>query len=249
MSVTEESYSAKFEEAGKSPRNRGAYYKEDADEQGMALIESKYKDTKLYWLVDIEENRVYSAKFFAYGGKASVAIGDALCSMVKGLSIEEACSLKGEDVERFLRDSEDTPAVPDAKMELFARVEALLGIVRDDYPGAKGLAIASQAAKKDGEGNKKSFEELSLLEQAWIGLSEEEQIQQINMTLDEKVRPALMNDGGNVQVLSVKDGEKVLIQYQGACGSCGSSLGATLSFIEQALRKDVYNQLIVTPNM
>jgi Fe-S cluster biogenesis protein NfuA len=94
-----------------------------------------------------------------------------------------------------------------------------------------------------------SFEELTLVEQAWLQLSEKEQIQQLDMTLDEKVRPALMNDGGNVQILSVTDGRKVLIQYQGACGSCGSSLGATLSFIEQSLRKEVYNQLVVTPNM
>ncbi|HJN99337.1 MAG TPA: NifU family protein, partial [Nitrospinaceae bacterium] len=56
-------------------------------------------------------------------------------------------------------------------------------------------------------------------------------------------------DGGNVQVLDVVEGEKVMIKYQGACGNCGSSLGATLSFMEQALRKDIYNELIVVPNM
>ena len=88
-----------------------------------------------------------------------------------------------------------------------------------------------------------------ILAQAWMGLNKEDQITQINMVLDEKVRPALMSDGGNVQVLDVIDGEKVMIQYQGACGSCGSSLGATLSFMEQALRKDIYNELIVVPNM
>jgi NifU-like protein len=58
-----------------------------------------------------------------------------------------------------------------------------------------------------------------------------------------------MADGGNVQVLDVVEGEKIMIQYQGACGSCGSSLGSTLSFMEQALRKDIYNELIVVPNM
>jgi NifU-like protein len=50
-------------------------------------------------------------------------------------------------------------------------------------------------------------------------------------------------------VLDVVDGEKVMIQYQGACGSCGSSLGATLSFMEQAIRKEIHNELIVVPNM
>ncbi len=67
--------------------------------------------------------------------------------------------------------------------------------------------------------------------------------------LTEKVRPALMNDGGNIQVLEIIDGERVMVQYQGACGSCGSSLGATLSFIEQTLRTNVYPELQVVPNM
>jgi len=248
MSVAEEKFSNKFEELAKSPKHRGAYYKEDADEQGMALIEAKYKDTKLYWLVELEEDRIYSTRFFAYGGKPSVAIGDALCEMAKGLTIPEACSLKGDDVERFLRDEEGVPAVPESKLELFDRIEELLKVVKDDFPGSKGLAIARQAAKNN-PAKPVSFEEMSLVEQAWLQLSEKEQIEQLDMTLDEKVRPALMNDGGNVQIMSVTDGRKVLIQYQGACGSCGSSLGATLSFIEQSLRKEVYNQLVVTPNM
>jgi NifU-like protein len=91
--------------------------------------------------------------------------------------------------------------------------------------------------------------ELSMAEQAWLGLSLDDQKAQINLVLDDKIRPALMADGGNVEVLDVVDGEKIMIQYQGACGSCGSSLGATLSFMEQALRSEIYNELIVVPNM
>jgi len=82
-----------------------------------------------------------------------------------------------------------------------------------------------------------------------MGLSVEDQKAQVNLVLDDKIRPALMADGGNVEVLDVVDGEKIMIQYQGACGSCGSSLGATLSFMEQALRSEIYNELIVVPNM
>ena len=65
----------------------------------------------------------------------------------------------------------------------------------------------------------------------------------------ETLRPALMQDGGNVAVQEVIDGEKVIVQYQGACGSCGSSLGATLSFMEKILRENVYNDLQVVPNV
>jgi NifU-like protein len=168
--------------------------------------------------------------------------------MVKGLTVDEACSLKGEDVEALLRDEPEVPAVPESKKKAFANVEELLKIVQQEYPAAKAVAEASASISKD-DVKTSSFAELSMAEQAWLGLSKEDQITQINMVLDEKVRPALMADGGNVQVLDVVEGEKVMIKYQGACGNCGSSLGATLSFMEQALRKDIYNELIVVPNM
>ena len=90
---------------------------------------------------------------------------------------------------------------------------------------------------------------MNLVAQAWLGLTLDEQKEQIELVLDEHIRPALMNDGGNVQLLDVTDGEKVLVQYQGACGSCGSSLGATLSFMESTLRKHVYNEINVVPQV
>ena len=214
----------------------------------MTLVEAKFKDTKIYLLADRAEDRIYSAKFFAYGGKVSVAIGETLCTMIKGLTLNEACSLKGEDIEAYLRDDPEVPAVPESKNKAFVNVEELLKVVQQAYPAAKAVAeVSASIDKKDVKAV--SSAELSMAEQAWMGLNKEDQITQINIVLDEKVRPALMADGGNVQVLDVVDGEKVMIQYQGACGSCGSSLGATLSFMEQALRKDIYNELIVVPNM
>ena len=82
-----------------------------------------------------------------------------------------------------------------------------------------------------------------------MGLTLEEQKEQIELILDEHIRPALMIDGCNVLLVDVTYGEKVLVQYQGACGSCGSSLGATLSFMESTLRKHVYNEINVVPQV
>ena len=248
MTVAEEKFSKKFDEAASNPKYRGAYDKDDASGKGMTLVEAKFKDTKVYLLADRMEDRIYSAKFFAYGGKVSVAIGETLCTMIKGLTLDEACSLKGEDVEAYLRDDPGVSAVPESKNKSFANVEEILKVIKQAYPTAKAVAeVSASIDKKDVKAV--SSAELSMAEQAWMGLNKEDQITQINMVLDEKVRPALMSDGGNVQVLDVVDGEKVMIQYQGACGSCGSSLGATLSFMEQALRKDIYNELIVVPKM
>ena len=246
MSVAEEKFSLNFEEKATAIKHRGAYYQEDASEKGMALLEAKFKDTKLYWLVDLKEDRIFSARFFAYGGKVSLVIGETLCTMVEGLTVDEACSLLKTDVEAKLRDEPEVPAVPESKIKAFDTVEELLKTAKEQYPSAKGVAIASASIDK---ADFQSTTELNLVAQAWLGLTKDEQKEQIEIVLDEHIRPALMNDGGNVQVLDVTDGEKVLVQYQGACGSCGSSLGATLSFMESTLRKHIYNDINVVPQM
>jgi NifU-like protein len=245
MTQVEEGFSKKFEETAADPKHRGAYYQEDAAEKGLVLVQAKRKDTKLYWLVDPREDRIYSARFFAYGGKPSLAVGEALCSMVEGLTVAEAGSLFNDDVERYLRDDPEAPSVPQSKMSIFDGVGELLKTIEDEYPAAKAVAQASAILK---EKETPDFVELTLAEQAWLGLNRDDQIDQVDLALDEKVRPALMNDGGNVEVRDVIDGRKVIIQYQGACGGCGSSIGATLSFIEQALRKSIYKELVVIPN-
>ena len=63
-------------------------------------------------------------------------------------------------------------------------------------------------------------------------------LDRINEILNEKVRPGLAMDGGGLEVLGLTD-HKLLISYQGACGSCPSSLAGTLMAIEHMLRQDV----------
>ena len=66
----------------------------------------------------------------------------------------------------------------------------------------------------------------------------------INEILDDKVRPALMGDGGYLEVLGLSD-HTLSIRYQGACGSCPSSLTGTLMAIESMLKQEVDPELEV----
>lgn len=68
--------------------------------------------------------------------------------------------------------------------------------------------------------------------------SDDPRLVRINEILDEKVRPALAGDGGWLEVLTLKD-HTLAIRYQGACGSCPSSLTGTLMAIEGMLRAEV----------
>lgn len=69
-------------------------------------------------------------------------------------------------------------------------------------------------------------------------LDENELLKRINEILDNRVRPALAGDGGGLEVLGL-EGYKVMIKYQGACGSCPSSINGTLRAIEGLLRRDI----------
>lgn len=68
-------------------------------------------------------------------------------------------------------------------------------------------------------------------------LSEEDQqrLERINILLEEEVRPYLQYDGGDLHVVGL-EGDILRIHYQGACGTCPSSISGTLRGIEQLLR-------------
>ena len=75
-------------------------------------------------------------------------------------------------------------------------------------------------------------------------LSDDPRLLRINEILDERIRPALAGDGGWLEVLSLKE-NTLSIRYQGACGSCPSSISGTLMAIEGMLRQEVDPELEV----
>jgi Fe-S cluster biogenesis protein NfuA len=74
--------------------------------------------------------------------------------------------------------------------------------------------------------------------------SDDPRLLRINEILDEKVRPALMGDGGYLEILGLND-NTLSIRYQGACGSCPSSLTGTLMAIESMLKQEIDPELEV----
>ena len=69
-------------------------------------------------------------------------------------------------------------------------------------------------------------------------MSDDPRLLRINELLDERIRPYLASDGGWLEVLSLED-NRLTIRYQGACGSCPSSLTGTLMGIEGLIRQEI----------
>jgi len=54
-----------------------------------------------------------------------------------------------------------------------------------------------------------------------------------------KVRPALMADGGNVELVDIQDDGVVKVRLTGACGGCPMSQMTLKMGIERLLKKEV----------
>jgi NFU1 iron-sulfur cluster scaffold homolog, mitochondrial len=66
----------------------------------------------------------------------------------------------------------------------------------------------------------------------------------IDEILNERIRPALAADGGWLEIIGLNE-NTLSIRYQGACGSCPSSITGTLMAIENMLRDEVDPELEV----
>ena len=61
--------------------------------------------------------------------------------------------------------------------------------------------------------------------------------EKVEAALD-KIRPNLMMDGGNVELVEVRDGS-VKVRLTGACGSCPMSTMTLKMGIEQMLKQEI----------
>ncbi len=68
--------------------------------------------------------------------------------------------------------------------------------------------------------------------------SDDPKIREIEALLDERIRPFLASDGGWLEILELTD-STLKIRYEGACGSCPSSLTGTLMAIENMIQDEI----------
>ena len=81
-------------------------------------------------------------------------------------------------------------------------------------------------------------------------MNAKEQILSINKTIDKSVRQFLIMDGGDIDILDVKEnGQKIdiYVRYLGACSGCASSSTGTLFAIENALKEALDKEIRVLP--
>ena len=109
----------------------------------------------------------------------------------------------------------------------------ILADTRRQMDEEKMAAAADAGAKGD-------FESMTLVQK----------IKAIDEVIDESVRQFLVMDGGNMEVIDIKDSDEfidVYIRYLGACNGCASSTTGTLYAIESTLKEKLSQKIRVLP--
>lgn len=167
---------------------------------------------------------VQQARFRSNASGELLAAYDAMVELTVGKPLIDAKTISPRTVEAFLRGGSDTPAfplAPDADTPFYV------------------LAKAVQAYEKPKDAPTTSDQ------LPWSEAGLFEKVRRIEAVLDQHVRPALASDGGGLDLVDLQ-GDELIVQYHGACGSCSSSVGGTLVFIQDNLNNHLGTTLKIT---
>ena len=118
----------------------------------------------------------------------------------------------------------------------------LVDILRDTRAEMEAEKLKSQAdARISGHAGDIAFDELTV-----VG-----QLKAVEKVIDEQIRPMLMMDGGNLEIIDMQKSDDgftdVYIRYLGACSGCASGAGGTLYAIENVLQESLSPKIRVMP--
>ena len=209
----------------------GAFTDADAQAQGCTLVTTEHgaqdaaDHIALALLLD-PAGVVKGARFTTKATGDLLATYDVMCELAVGKPLVEAAAISPVAVDAFLRQGATTPAIP-----LALEADQPFYVLRKAAERAKPTTVLATKANAAAE-----------REFAACGLFEK--VKRIELALDQHVRPALASDGGGLDLVDLQ-GNLLYVQYHGACGSCSSSVGGTLQFIQDSLNNNLGTRLTV----
>ncbi|MBA3602898.1 MAG: iron-sulfur cluster assembly scaffold protein [Parachlamydiaceae bacterium] len=244
-------YSKKLANKIDNPHNVGLFTKEESEARTMFLADSSEgslgegNSIRLYLLVDNDDGVIVDARFQAFGQSALIGAAEAACELLVGKNYDQAKRINADLIDRQVRDKSDEPAFPREAYPHLNLVLSAIEIAADKctfIPFASSYTAPPVPAGVGSEVVEGGYP-------GWVDLPLKKKIAVIEEVLDRDVRPYIELDAGGVHVLDLLNDQEVIISYSGACTSCYSSIGTTLSYIQQTLRNKISPSLTVTPNI
>lgn len=243
-------YSKKLASKIVSPKFSGIFTEQEAKARDVRFVKgcdgtlSDGNEVHLYWLVDKEDGGILDCKFQAFGQSALIGAAELASELLIGKNYDQASRISTELIDKQGRDKPDIPAFP---KETFPHLNLVLGAIENGANQCTDLplpeAYVAPPMPKEIEGA------LEGGYPGWIDLPLKKKLAVIEEVLNRDIRPYIALDAGGVEVINLIHDKEVVISYQGACTSCYSSIGTTLSYIQQTIRAKVHPQLTVVPDI
>jgi NifU-like protein len=243
-------YSKKLVGKIEKPRCIGFFTQEESTARDMFLVrsaEGSIKDGNMiefFWLVDRDDGIIVDAKYQAFGQSALLGAAEVACELLVGKNYDQAKRISATLIDQQVRDRADHPAFP---QETGPHINLVLSAIENGADQCKDIPlpntyVALPAPVDIGDIVEGGYP-------GWMELTVDQKILVIEEVLDRDVRPYIALDAGGVEVLNLVNDSELLIAYKGSCTSCYSSVGTTLSYIQQVLRAKVNQAIVVTPNL
>lgn len=241
-------YSKKLTAKIDSPRACGIFDATESEARAMFLAKASEGSiaagniVTLYWLVDKDDGIIVDARYQVFGQTALIGAAEAACELLIGKNYDQASRISAELLDRQVRDRSDVPAFP---RETYPHLNLVLGAIEEAAGQCTSIPIAASYIAPPmpiDDGHNSGYA-------GWLDLPIDKKVAVIEEVLDRDVRPYIALDAGDVHVLNLVDEHQVIISYSGSCTSCYSSIGTTLSYIQQTLRNKVHAGLEVIPDL
>lgn len=230
-----------------SPKSAGIFTKEEADQRNLRLVikdagsveEGNY--LQLYWLVDKDDGAIVDVRFQVYGQSVLTGAAQGAAELLIGKNYDQAKRITADLIDKQLRDKENEPAFP---KESHPHLELVIAAISKASAACTDLPLPQTYVAPPVPRDLGEVSEYP----GWKELPLKKKLAVIEGVLDRDIRPYIALDAGGIEVINLEE-NKVTIVYQGSCTSCYSSIGTTLSFIQQMLRTKVHPEIVVIPDI
>ena len=198
----------------------------------------------LFLVVDVTDGIIADAKFQAWGHSCLIGTADIICDIVLRKNYNQARRISAELIDKKVRDFENMPSFPSsASHHLNLGLDALEAacIKCEDIP----IQDPSYSPPVPSHIDSKT----QAYDSTWDVLSQMEKLALIKKVIQEDIQPYIELDAGGIEVISFSKDREIKIAYQGACVGCPSATGATLSAIQEILRRRLHPNLVVKPDL
>lgn len=241
-----ESYSRKLAERIENPRWSGVFGAE-RERPGMRIVKGCEGDVlggnvvALYWIVDESDGIIADAAFQAFGQSALIGAADVACELARGKTYAQASRIGADLIDRHLRDKGSLSAFPP---ETSPHLNLVVGALEAAANQCADIPLAEPfipTPRDFGEVHPDGYP-------GFDAMSREQQLALIEQVVADEIRPFIELDAGGVELKDFK-GRELVITYQGACTTCHSATGMTLSYIQDLLRARIHPDLVVVPDL